>query len=74
MHSEQFTETTSAVAGAVNPPCNEGTVRVYADAGLIECIRLANGVRLFTRSAAAEVARIRSEHLARRGGRRIAAA
>jgi hypothetical protein len=71
---EQFTESTNAVARAVDPPCDPGLVRVYADMGLIECLRLANGVRLFKPSTAAQVARIRTERLARRGGRRVAAA
>jgi DNA-binding transcriptional MerR regulator len=65
---EQFTLTTGAVAREVDPPCDTGTVREYANAGLIECFRLSNGVRLFKPSAAAEVMRIRAERLARRGG------
>jgi hypothetical protein len=65
---EQFTLTTSAVAREVDPPCDPSTVRDYADWGLIECFRLASGVRLFKPSAAAEVIRIRAERLSRRGG------
>ncbi len=57
----------------MEPPCDPGTVRDYADLGLIECYRLANGVRLFKPSAAADVARIRAERLTRRGGRRVSA-
>jgi hypothetical protein len=66
---ESFSLTTNTLATMVNPPCDAGTVRDYADAGLIECMRLANGVRLFKASAAADVARIRAERLSRRGGR-----
>jgi hypothetical protein len=65
---EQFTETTNTVARAVDPPCDPGTVRDYADLGLLECLRLANGVRLFKPSAAAKVREIRAQRLARRGG------
>ena len=64
---EQFTESTNAIARAVEPPCDPGLVRDYADAGLIECLRLANGMRLFKPSVALEVARIRKERIARRG-------
>jgi hypothetical protein len=67
--SEAFTETTNSLARAVEPPCDAGLVRQYADMGLLECQRLANGVRLFKRSAAARVAAIRAQRLARRGGR-----
>lgn len=66
--AEQFTETTNTVARAVDPPCDPGTVRDYADWGLIECRRLANGVRLFKPSAVSEVREIRAERLGRRGG------
>lgn len=67
-NTEGFTETTNTVARMVNPPCDAGTVRQYADLGLLECQRLANGVRLFKPSAAARVREIRAERLARRGG------
>ena len=72
MAEEMFTETTSGVARRVDPPCDPGTVREYADLGLVACHRLANGVRLFKPSAAADVVRIRAERLARRGGNRAA--
>jgi hypothetical protein len=71
--NEQFTLSTNEVARAVDPPCDPGLVRIYADLQLIECLRLGNGTRLFKPSAAAEVARIRTKRLARRGGRRVAA-
>jgi len=63
-----FTETTNTVAAGV--PCNPATVRDYADSGLIEHRRLANGVRLFKRSAIERVRQLRDEGLARRGGAR----
>jgi hypothetical protein len=65
---EPFTETTTMLASAV--PCDPGLVRLYADHDWIECQKLPGGVRLFRRSAAAEVRKIRAQRLARRGGRR----
>jgi hypothetical protein len=65
---EVFTETTNTIAAAV--PCNPATVRGYADWGWIEHRRLANGVRLFKRSAIERVRKLRAERLARRGGSR----
>lgn len=65
---EEFSETVNTVAHGV--PCDPCTVRVYADSGLIECKRLASGLRLFKPSATALVQQIRAERLARRGGRR----
>ena len=64
---ENYTETSNTVAGKV--PCDAGLVRDYADAGWIECRRLANGVRLFKPSAVQAVRKLRAERLARRGGR-----
>jgi DNA-binding transcriptional MerR regulator len=69
---DQFTETTNTVARAVDPPCDPGTVRDYANLGLIEYRRLANGVRLFKPSAVKKVREIRAKRLARRGGRHSA--
>ncbi len=69
MTTEEFTETSNAIARAVpTQPCDPSTVRFYADQGLIECRRLANGIRLFKPSAALRVEEIRTERLARRGG------
>jgi len=64
---EAYTETTNAIAAAV--PCDAGTVRTYCDLGLLDYQRLANGIRLMKPSAAGLVREIRSERLARRGGR-----
>jgi hypothetical protein len=69
---EIFTETTNTIAASV--PCNPATVRSYSDWGLIEHRRLANGVRLFKRSAIERVRKLRAERLAHRGGRRRAEA
>lgn len=71
---ERFSETTNAIARRV--PCDAGTVRLYADKNLIECLRLQSGVRLFKVSAAAEVRAIREARMARSGNprRRSAAA
>lgn len=67
-----FSETTSTIAAAV--PCNGATVRDYADWGLIECRRLANGTRLLKPSAVEKVRKLRAQRLARRGGRHRAEA
>jgi DNA-binding transcriptional MerR regulator len=62
---EPFDQSTGDVAreAAVIPE----TVRSYASLGLLEFCRLANGTRLFQRSAAAEVRKIREQRLANRG-------
>lgn len=70
--TEGYSETTNAIAGAV--PCDAGTVRDYCDWGLVEYMRLANGVRLLKPSAVRRVREIRAQRLARRGGRRAKAA
>jgi DNA-binding transcriptional MerR regulator len=62
---EEFIETVNEVARGAR--CDPSTVRVYADAGLVECRRLANGTRLFRRSASKEVAQILANRLAKRG-------
>jgi DNA-binding transcriptional MerR regulator len=66
-----FTETTGSLArkAGVLPE----TIRLYADRHLIECERLANGVRMFRPSAALQVQRILAERLGRRGGRQVSA-
>jgi hypothetical protein len=70
---EDYSETSNAIAAKV--PCDAGTVRDYADAGWIECRRLANGIRLFKPTAVAAIQKLRAERLARRGGRhRVVAA
>jgi DNA-binding transcriptional MerR regulator len=63
--SEEFVETVNEVARGAR--CDPSTVRVYADAGLVVCRRLANGTRLFQRSASKEVAKILARRLAKRG-------
>jgi hypothetical protein len=70
MSDDPFCLTTSAVAAALEPPGDAGTVRGYADGGLVECLRLPSGQRLFKRSAPALVQKLRAERLAHRGGRR----
>lgn len=71
MADDPFTQTSNDLARAV--PCDPGTIRDYADSGLIECHRLASGIRLFQASAAEQVRQIRTERLARRGGNRRSA-
>jgi hypothetical protein len=63
---ENFSETSNTIAAKV--PCDASTVRDYADAGWIECRRLANGIRLFKPSAVNSIRKLRAERLARRGG------
>lgn len=62
---ENFSETSNTIAAKV--PCDPGTVRDYADAGWLECRRLASGTRLFKPSAVERVRKLRAERLARRG-------
>jgi hypothetical protein len=71
---ENFCMTTSAIAAAVNPPCAAETVRLYADEGWVECLRLPNGTRLFKPSAAAEIRSVLTQRMANRGGDRSARA
>ena len=63
---EEFTETTGSLARAAG--VLPETVRMYGDLGLIECRRLANGMRMFKSGAAEEIKKIRAQRLARRGG------
>lgn len=63
--AEGFTETTGSIARAA--AADTGTVRNYADQRLIECIRLANGVRLFRPSAVLRVRELLAQRMARRG-------
>jgi DNA-binding transcriptional MerR regulator len=65
---ENFTETTNPIAARV--PCDASTVRDYADAGWVECRRLANGTRLFKPSAAEQIRKLRAQRMAHRGNRR----
>jgi DNA-binding transcriptional MerR regulator len=65
MTDDDFCLTTGSVAAKAH--CDQGIVRTYADAGWIECRRLANGVRLFRPSAIEKVRRLRAERLSRRG-------
>jgi DNA-binding transcriptional MerR regulator len=51
---------------------SEDLVRDYANKGLIECTRLASGVRLFKPSVAQRVREIYAERMAIRGHRRSA--
>jgi len=64
---ENFSETTNTIAAKV--PCDPGTVREYADAGWLECRRLASGIRLFKATAVEQVRKVRAERMARRGSR-----
>lgn len=66
MNGEEFSATVNEIARRAL--CDPGTVRGYADHGLVECRRLANGVRLFRPSAWRQVADILAQRLARRGG------
>jgi hypothetical protein len=72
MDQENYSETTSAmgrVAGVLPQ-----TVVIYCDLGLLDHIRLANGVRLLKPSAAGRVREIYAERIARRGGSKRTAA
>lgn len=67
-----YTETTGSTArkAGVLPE----TVRTYADLGLLDCLRVANGMRMFRADAADRVREIHAERMARRGGSRKAGA
>jgi DNA-binding transcriptional MerR regulator len=69
MNSEEFDRSTSDIAREAG--CQADTVRLYADLGLIECKRLANGTRLLRKSAGAEVKAIREKRMANRGQRAV---
>ena len=45
------------------------TARSYGDLGLLDMIRLDNGVRLFRRSAIEKARKLREDRVHRRGGR-----
>ena len=66
--TETYCETTGTTArkAGVLPE----TVRAYADLGLLEFVRIANGMRMFRPDAAERVRKIRAERMARRGGSR----
>jgi len=66
VNRENYSETTSATArvAGVLPQ----TVVIYCDLGLLDHIRLANGVRLLKPSAGGRVKEICAERIARRGG------
>ena len=60
-----YTETIGSTARAAKVAV--ATVRAYADKGLVECIRTADGRRMFQASAAQRVREIYRERMARRG-------
>jgi hypothetical protein len=66
--NEVFDQTIGDIARASE--ADAGTVRDYANLGLIECKRLSNGTRLFSAGAAAQVRRVLLERLANKGRRR----
>jgi len=62
----EFNKTVSQVAAEV--PASAGTVRAYADSGLVESIRVGTGgVRMFRADAAGKVREILRQHLAKKG-------
>jgi DNA-binding transcriptional MerR regulator len=67
MMEQHYTETVSKLAreAEVLPE----TIRLYGDLGLIEFIRLDNGMRLHKPSAVNRVREIYAERMARRGRR-----
>lgn len=66
MSEELFVETSGSIARAAG--VLPETVRHYADAGLVEHVRLPNGQRLFKASSAESVKQICAERMARRRG------
>jgi DNA-binding transcriptional MerR regulator len=53
---DEFTLTTGGLAHAVR--CDQGTVRKYADAGLLENKRLSDGRRVFAASAVGKLQKL----------------
>ena len=72
MADDPFTVTTSELArqAEVTGP----TVSVYAKLGLLEYIRLTNGMRLFRAGQVARVREIHAERMAARGRRAVSQA
>ena len=66
--AEPFDETTGSLARKAK--CLPETVRYYADLGLVPCIRLPNGMRMFQSSARGRVLEVLAARLKNRGGRR----
>jgi hypothetical protein len=62
---DDFRLTVNQVASQAK--CDPCTVRCYADAGFIECRRLASGMRLLRPTAVAKVRALRAERMSRRG-------
>jgi DNA-binding transcriptional MerR regulator len=67
MDSQEFTETTGAVARAGD--ATAPTVRLYGDLGLIPFITISNGTRLHRKDAGKRVREILLQRLAARNGR-----
>lgn len=67
---DDYTQTSSSIARAAD--CAPALVRKYADAGLIDCVRSADGRRLFASSTAETVRALKAQRLARRGKARAA--
>lgn len=65
MTSQEFEDTTGSLAreARVSLP----TVKLYADKGLLEYRRAANGIRLFRRGQAPRVREIYEQRMANRG-------
>ena len=59
---------------AAKADCGEQFIRELADRGLIPCIRIARGIRLFGATAPAEVVRIKAQRAAARVAARIVGA
>lgn len=66
-----YDQTLSSISRGAD--CASSTVRGYADAGLVECIRTTSGHRMFTIDAIEQVKKVYAERLANRGRKRTAA-
>ena len=69
MSESEYRETVSELARKAR--VTEPTVRTYADAGLLDYIRLSNGVRLFRNGQEARVREILARRMANRGRRTV---
>jgi len=71
MDGDHFTLTTGSIARQAD--VLEATVRRYADRGLLEYVRLYNGVRLFKPSAIERARALKAERWSRCGRNGLAA-
>jgi hypothetical protein len=63
--NEPFTETPTAIAQAAG--CTPDLIRHYCNTGLLDFIKLANGMRLLQKRAGPQASKIKAQRMALRG-------